>query len=38
MAKKELPKAPFFLFDIDKVLLESDGTSDLIKEQLYSKK
>ena len=32
LAKKELPKAPFFLFDIEKVLLESDATPDLIKE------
>ena len=37
LAKKELPKAPFFLFDIEKVLLENDATPDLIKEQFYSK-
>jgi hypothetical protein len=37
LPKKDLPKAPFFLFDIDKVLLENDATSDLIKEQLYSR-
>jgi Utp21 specific WD40 associated putative domain len=38
LPKKELPKAPFFLFDIEKVLLENDATTDLIKEQFYSKK
>jgi len=32
MAKKQLPKAPFFLFDIEKVLMESDATPDLIKD------
>ena len=37
-AKKQLPKAPFFLFDIEKVLMESDATPDLIKEQFFSKK
>lgn len=38
MPKKELPKAPFFLFDMEKVLLENDATPDLLKEQFYSKK
>lgn len=32
LAKKELPKAPFFLFDIEKVVQENDATPDLIKE------
>jgi hypothetical protein len=38
LAKRELPKAPFFLFDIEKVLLENDATPDLLKEQFYSRK
>ncbi len=38
LPKKDLPKAPFFLFDIDKVIGENDATSDLIKEQFFSKK
>lgn len=38
MPKKDLPKAPFFLFDIDKVIAENDATTDLIKEQFFSKK
>jgi len=37
LPKKELPKAPFFLFDIDKVLMENDATPDLLKEQLFSR-
>jgi hypothetical protein len=37
LPKKDLPKAPFFLFDIDKVLLENNATSNLIKETLFSK-
>jgi len=32
LPKKDVPKAPFFLFDIEKVLLEGEGTSDLLKE------
>ena len=32
LQKKELPKAPFFLFDMEKVLLENDATTDLMKE------
>ncbi len=38
LPKKDLPKAPFFLFDIDKVIEENDATTDLIKEQFFSKK
>jgi len=38
MPKKEAPKAPFFLFDIDKVILDNDATPDLLKEQLFSRK
>jgi hypothetical protein len=38
LPKKDLPKAPFFLFDIDKVIGENDVTTDLIKEQFFSKK
>ena len=38
LPKKNLPKAPFFLFDIEKVLLENDATTDLIKEQFFSAK
>lgn len=38
LPKKDLPKAPFFLFDIDKVIAENDATTDLIKEQFFSKK
>lgn len=38
MPKKEVPKAPFFLFDIDKVILENDATPDLLKEQLFQRK
>lgn len=37
MPKKELPKAPFFLFDIEKMITENDSTSDLLKEQFFSK-
>ena len=37
LPKKELPKAPFFLFDIDKVVLENDAIPDLLKEQFFSK-
>ena len=36
LPKKDVPKAPFFLFDIGKVLLESEGTSDLIKEKYFT--
>lgn len=36
-AKREAPKAPFFLFDIDKVVMENDAQSDLLKEQFYTK-
>ncbi len=38
LPKKELPKAPFFLFDIEKILMDNDATPDLLKEQFYSKK
>ena len=38
LPKKELPKAPFFLFDIDKVVMENDAIPDLLKEQFFSKK
>ena len=37
LPKKDLPKAPFFLFDMEKVLLENDATPDLLKEQFFSK-
>lgn len=37
MPKKELPKAPFFLFDVEKMITENDATSDLLKEQFFSK-
>ncbi len=32
LPKKDLPKAPFFLFDIEKVILDNDSTPDLLKE------
>lgn len=38
LPKKDLPKAPFFLFDMDKVLIENDATPDLLKEQFFSTK
>jgi len=32
LPKKSMPKAPFFLFDVERVVLDNDATSDLIKE------
>jgi hypothetical protein len=32
LPKKDLPKAPFFLFDIEKVIVDNDSTPDLLKE------
>ena len=39
MAKKELPKAPFFLFDLDKVITGENNTTpnDLLKQTYFSK-
>ena len=36
MPKKDLPSAPFFLFDIDKVLNDPGATSSLLKDQFFS--
>lgn len=38
LPKKELPKAPFFLFDIEKIVMENDATPDLLKEQFFTSK
>ena len=36
LPKKELPKAPFFLYDLSKVLNEDNKEDGLLKEEFFS--
>jgi len=39
LPKKDLPKAPFFLFDLDKVMAGDENTTpdDLLKQTYFTK-